>query len=76
MTDPPVQERILEQVNRLGPDAQLQVLEFARTLASDRPRGEPGKHLLKLIGCIPQDDLKEIEEAIQKGCEQVDPNGW
>jgi hypothetical protein len=64
------------QMNGLPPEAQRRVLDFARALASARPRGVPGKHLLKFSGAIPADDLKAISRAIEDGCEQVDADGW
>ncbi len=71
-----VKEAILDEVNKLSEAEQEQVLAFARELSTPAPRGEPGGNLLKLVGCIPSEDLREMEQAIEEGCEQVDPNGW
>lgn len=66
MANASVEHAILEQVTRLAHDAQLEVLQFAESLARSAVRGEPGKDLLKLVGCIPPEDLKEIMEAIEE----------
>ena len=67
---------ILEQVRALLPEEQQRVLEFARALATSRPRGVAGKDLLRFAGTIPKDDLKMMSVAIEEGCEQVNANEW
>lgn len=32
--------------------------------------------MIRRLPVIPAEDLKEMEAAIEEGCEQVDPNGW
>lgn len=69
-----VKDDIIEQVDRLGPDKQRRVLDFARRL--DAPAGTPGRELLIFAGAIDHQDLEEMSLAIEEGCEQVDPNAW
>jgi hypothetical protein len=76
MVAPSFQREILEQLEQLAEVQQKQVLEFAQSLASSKPLGEPGANLLRWAGLIPPDDLREMERAIEEGCEQVDENGW
>lgn len=71
-----VKEKIIEQLDALSDDAQHRVLEFLRTLASSSIQGVPGKKLLRFAGIINPDELKKIEQAIEEGCERVDPHGW
>jgi hypothetical protein len=40
------------------------------------PRGTPAADLLQFAGMIDAADLKAMAEAIEEGCEQVDPDGW
>lgn len=41
---------------------------------SDGPKkGTPGKEFLRFAGTIPPDDCRRMEEAIEAGCERVDP---
>lgn len=73
----------------LGPDAEAALLlaieeadrgevisgeELLRELRRpSRPKGTPGKDLLKFFGTIDSEDCRRMEEAIEAGCEQVDP---
>jgi hypothetical protein len=41
-----------------------------------RPRGVPGKELLAYGGTIEADDLKAMSQAIEEGCEKINPNEW
>ena len=75
MSDPTIEQEILEQVTRLQPDEQLRVLDFAKALAGPLPQGTTGKQFLKFVGSIPAEDLKEMQAAIRDGCEKVDANG-
>jgi hypothetical protein len=73
MVDSIVKEQFLEALDRLTPDQQQQALELVRSLA--RPRGKPGRSLLKFAGRIPPDDVAKMEKAIED-LEKVDPNEW
>ena len=45
--------------------------------ASDDPKkGTPGTELLRFAGTIPTEDCRRMEEAIEAGCERVDPGAW
>lgn len=69
-----LKDEIIEQVERLEAPQQRQVLDFARGL--DTPRGTPGRELLHFAGSISPADLDAISQAIEEGCEKVEPNGW
>lgn len=71
-----VEQELREQLERLAPAQQRQVLEFARTLAAAHIRGVPGKTLARFAGTISKDDLATITAAIAQGCEQVNPDEW
>ena len=75
MIDTTVQTELMKQVEQLPLAQQRQVLDFARTLAN-ASTGEPPKDFLDLFGTLPSEDAKEMMEAIEEGCEQVNPNGW
>jgi len=78
MVDAQVQTELLKQLDQLPIAQQQQVLEYARTLAAQppEPRGIPFHELLKFAGTISPEDCKAMTEAIEEGCEQVDPDGW
>ena len=69
-----LKDEIIQEVGRLDAPQQRKVLDFARGLST--PDGAPGRKLLKFAGTIKQRDLDAISEAIQEGCEKVEPNGW
>jgi hypothetical protein len=52
------------------------VLEFARALVTTCVRGVPGHALLQFAGLVEPDELALMKQAIEEGCEQVQPNEW
>jgi hypothetical protein len=54
---------------------QRQVLGFARALAAKK-RQASGRALKQFAGTIAKEDLARIAEAIDEGCEQVNPDEW
>ena len=71
-----VKKEINSLLTKLPVEKQRQALEFMRNLSGAKLGGVPGSVLLKFAGCIQEDDLRRMEAAIEKGCEQVDPDGW
>lgn len=72
----PIVERVIEELRGLPSELQWRVFEFTRALAVSTPHGVPGRHMLQFAGTIPPDELRRMREAIEAGCEQVDPSGW
>jgi hypothetical protein len=73
MTNAPVRDDLIAQLDQLPHELQLRVLDFARNLI---PKGVEGKHLLRFEGAIPADDLALMSESIEQGCEKVDASEW
>lgn len=71
-----LERELHERLSVLGPDQRRQVLEYARALSEAPQRGVPGHALLRFAGSIPADDLRVIAQAVEEGCEGVDPRGW
>jgi hypothetical protein len=67
---------VAEKLTHLPEDLQRKVLHYVDTLAAARPRGVPGKDLLRFAGVISKQDADEMRSAIESGCEQVDLNEW
>jgi hypothetical protein len=62
-------DRDLEEVlAKLAPDEREQVLRHVR---SRKGNGVPGATLLKYVGRIPEEDLRQIEAAIAQDFERV-----
>lgn len=68
-------EQIIEQLNTLPDEQQQRLLDFARSLASS-PEGIAGSQLLRFAGAIDADDVCLISEAVEEGCEGIDPHEW
>jgi hypothetical protein len=66
--------QIQAELAGMEPDQQRRVLEFVRTLRG--ADGTPGTNLLAFAGMISKDDLRQMEDSIERECEQVDLNEW
>lgn len=74
--EPRMEKELLKQLEQLGPEERRQVLDFARTLATSKRGGTPGESLIRFGGAINAADLAIMAEAIEEGCEQVNPDEW
>ncbi len=74
--NPAIERQLREQLDQLAPDQQRQILNFARALAATRAGGVSGQILARFGGAIAKDDLVIISQAIEEGCEQVNPDEW
>jgi chromosome segregation and condensation protein ScpB len=63
-------------VRKLPYERQRQVLRFAEALVQAEPKGVTWKELARFAGCIPKDQLRQMAEAIEEGCERIDVDGW
>lgn len=70
-------EELARQVESLPSQQQREVADFVAFLKTrSRPRGTPGHTLNHLIGSIPSEDLKEIMDAVNEDCSQIDWERW
>jgi hypothetical protein len=76
MTDPTVQDLLLDEMKRLPPAMQRRVVDFARALADSIPEGVPGDTLLQFAGIMTPAEADEFLRGIEEDCERVDPNEW
>jgi hypothetical protein len=77
--DPAIQSELLTYLGQLPIVDQARVVDFARSLAdSEKPKkvGVPGKDLLRFAGTITEEDARQMIEAIEAGCEQIDASKW
>ncbi len=75
MASPKLKEELLREIDRMPAEAQRQVLHLARYL-SRTPKGTPIEELRPLAGILDEESAREMRQAIEEGCEQVDLNGW
>jgi hypothetical protein len=76
MTATASKTQLLEDFERLPDDLQKTIGELTHALATVRPRGVPLRSLLKYAGTIDPESAREMSEAIEEGCERVDPRDW
>jgi hypothetical protein len=69
-------KEISDLLQRLPESEQQKVLEFARELADVRLHGVPGSDLISFGGAINPDDLQQMRDAIESGCEAVNLSEW
>jgi hypothetical protein len=72
-TDLPSQ--IHTELDELDVEKQRQVLAYVRAL-KQTSKGMTGSEFKKFAGTFSNEDAKSMIDAIEAGCEQVDPNGW
>ena len=60
--------KLLEQIEKLTPVQQKQVLDFALELTGQLSKRYPGEKLLKLVGTISPEDLEIMKQTIEEGC--------
>lgn len=69
-------EEIVIHLETFSPAKQRQVLDFTLGLAGESPKGIPLQELLEFVGMFPPEDLKEIKQAIEEDCSQVETSEW
>ena len=67
-------KQLLRDFDQLPPDLQRRVEEYAHTLVTQTPEGTAGEALLPFIGILDEQSAREMEDAIQKHCEQIEPH--
>ncbi len=68
MTNTPVKDNLIAQIDKLPSDLQLRVLDYVKALI---PKGVKGKSLLRFEGSITANDLKLMSKAIEENCEKA-----
>jgi hypothetical protein len=76
MVDPTLRDQILSDLERLSPQQQVRAAQLVHGLVAERPRGVPGHDLLRFVGTLDAQSAREMREAIEEGCERVDPDEW
>ena len=76
MTPTARKSQLLEDFDRLPPELQKTVQELTPALASGRTGGVPAASLLKHAGALDPESARQMREAIEEGCERIDPREW
>jgi hypothetical protein len=72
-----VKEQIARQVDKLTPEQQQALLDYAERLQS-LPAGTPGEVLLEHMSDFNFEpgEVDEMMRAIEEGCERIDWDEW
>lgn len=76
MLQTPIKEEIMSMLDKLTPESQWRVLEFARSLSPELPEGISGTDFRQFAGFLSPEDAAEMLAAIEEGCENIDLDGW
>lgn len=71
-----LKDQIINQLDGLSEDEQRRILEFVRSVAAPTPEGVSGRSLLHFTGLFEVEDAHRMAEAVEEGCERVDPDEW
>lgn len=72
----PLLPYLSDEISHLTLEQQGEVLQFVRTLKATSSDEQRKAAILELAGSISPEDLEIMKQAIEEGCEQVDPDGW
>lgn len=67
---------IIKRLDRLPFEIQIKILDLAEAAASSQQKGVSGKKLLRFAGILNAEDVTDMTQAIENGCEKVDINEW
>ncbi|MEM7048638.1 MAG: hypothetical protein AAF604_03220 [Acidobacteriota bacterium] len=76
MVVPTIKEQILSDLDRLSPKQQERAAALVHDLARSSLQGASVEDLMKVAGTLDDKSAREMMEAIEEGCEQVDADGW
>ncbi len=73
MVQPAIKEQILSDLSRLSPKQQERAAALVHDLAMPQLKGASVEDLMTVAGTLDDESAREMMEAIEEGCEQVDP---
>jgi hypothetical protein len=76
MAEPAIHDSLIREISTMTEKEQQRALSLIRGEAPDLPRGATWEDLRHLAGTLDKESAQEMREAIEEGCEQVDPNAW
>lgn len=69
-----IDKEILNNLSFLGKGQKSVVLSYVKSLVKKKKKDS--KSILKFSGAFNKTDLRQMEVAIQEGCENIDRNKW
>jgi enoyl reductase-like protein len=74
--EPTVKEQIQKDLDSMSPKLQLRALRLVHNLIDPHPRGASVEDMMSVAGILDDESAREMIEAIEEGCERIDPEGW
>lgn len=72
----PIPTELIDELEKLKEEDIARVVAYARSLTTEDRMEARNLKLRSLVGSIPKDDLKQMQVAIEEGCEQVEHDRW
>lgn len=76
MSKASIEKQIIDRLQYLEEAEQLEVLNFANSLAKSNKISVSGKSLLKFVGSISKEDLEIMSDTIDRECGKIDLDEW
>jgi len=71
-----IRQEISKHVEQLPPASQELVLSFVTSLKAEAALGEKGSALRQFSSSLDSVSARQMREAIERECEQVDSSQW
>ncbi len=75
MAEPAIREDFQRALSGMSEEEQSRALTLVRGSAQP-PRGATGSDLRRIAGILDQESAREMREAVETDCRQVDPDAW
>ncbi|CAG0989225.1 hypothetical protein METP2_02471 [Methanosarcinales archaeon] len=62
---------IIKRLDRLPFEIQIKILDLAEAAAPSPQKGVSGKKLLRFTGILNADDVTDMTQAIENGCDKL-----
>ena len=72
----PIPKELMDELEKLEPDDQGRVLEYAQSLRPKSESTSPGSIMRKFVGTISKSDLEIMKRAADEDCSQIDHASW
>jgi hypothetical protein len=76
MVIPDVKQQMLADLARMTPDMQRLAAELVHSMVPAERKGTSGRELLRFAGAIDRVSAKEMSDAINAGCGQIELDEW
>ena len=72
----PIPKELIDELEKLGTEDQIRVLDYVQSLNEKPGLGSPGSVMRKYAGTISKKDLETMKLAIDNDCSEIDHASW